>query len=557
MNANALKLESHWRILDEVSKRFKKRLPAGYWSNLTNQKQALGVLARQLRIQSWDAWYKVTVDDFHRHGLGSLLQMHKGSPSKVILAAFSEHPWDASRFATHAPQGYWHDLRNQRTFMEQLGKALSISSQDDWYSVAAEDFSAHGGKSVLLLYGGSPSKAVTSIFHEFEWDLNKFRTTLGFWNNFANHRRFLDKLAQKLNINHWEDWYSIQQHHFFENGGTTLLKKYGGSPFSLVSSVYPDFPWKRFRFGRVRGSYWTSELNVREFFDYVAAAQHICAPSEWKKIAAQLIKKLGGSGLFKHYGKLHNALRVAYPFAKSSAYQTKISRPQQQLLSILQTSFGGPFQVNYKHPELVHKQGNTKMEFDIWIEEFKMGIEYQGEHHYYQLWERCQDSSIRMFRDEEKIQACSEMGITLVQIPFWWDGSQKQLLSTIGAACPLFLEKYGQRDQLDLAAVLSPDLPHTERIYMSVALSQEWNGGIATNWFASEKCDGIRAIWDGTNLVTRQGQVLTAPEWFKRNLPSNSSLDGELWVSRNAFYRCLESTREYDWDGVTYEVFDS
>lgn len=60
-------------------------------------------------------------------------------------------------------------------------------------------------------------------------------------------------------------------------------------------------------------------------------------------------------------------------------------------------------------------------------------------------------------------------------------------------------------------------------------------------WWASEKWDGIRAIWDGEKFVSRgSGRGLPkvfsyVPDVFIRYLPKDYALDGELWVSRNNF----------------------
>ena len=52
-------------------------------------------------------------------------------------------------------------------------------------------------------------------------------------------------------------------------------------------------------------------------------------------------------------------------------------------------------------------------------------------------------------------------------------------------------------------------------------------------WLASEKLDGIRCIWTGEHLLTRQGKKFNfVPEWFMKFLPEGLPLDGELWCGR-------------------------
>ncbi|MCQ1059237.1 DNA ligase [Photobacterium sp. DNB23_23_1] len=82
------------------------------------------------------------------------------------------------------------------------------------------------------------------------------------------------------------------------------------------------------------------------------------------------------------------------------------------------------------------------------------------------------------------------------------------------------------------------------------------------HYFASEKLDGIRAIWTGTSLVTRQGNPIIAPLWFIDALPNNIWLEGELWVGHQQFQLVSSIVRdqqpnEKEWQKVKFMVFDS
>jgi DNA ligase-1 len=63
------------------------------------------------------------------------------------------------------------------------------------------------------------------------------------------------------------------------------------------------------------------------------------------------------------------------------------------------------------------------------------------------------------------------------------------------------------------------------------------------NWWASEKWDGIRALWDGEKIISRgsgvgKPKVYTyIPEWFKLTLPAGIALDGEIWIGRGLFQK--------------------
>jgi DNA ligase-1 len=82
----------------------------------------------------------------------------------------------------------------------------------------------------------------------------------------------------------------------------------------------------------------------------------------------------------------------------------------------------------------------------------------------------------------------------------------------------------------------------------------------AEDYLVSEKYDGIRAIWTGEALMTRQGNPIHAPEWFTDKLPT-VWLDGELWSKRNDFEFVMSTVRknipvDSEWRNIHYMIFD-
>ena len=80
-----------------------------------------------------------------------------------------------------------------------------------------------------------------------------------------------------------------------------------------------------------------------------------------------------------------------------------------------------------------------------------------------------------------------------------------------------------------------------------------------TGWLMSEKLDGMRAIWDGTTLKSRQGNAIAAPEWFLQALPP-FALDGELWTQRGDFEHIISIIRQQSpderWHKISYQIFE-
>lgn len=79
-------------------------------------------------------------------------------------------------------------------------------------------------------------------------------------------------------------------------------------------------------------------------------------------------------------------------------------------------------------------------------------------------------------------------------------------------------------------------------------------------YLVSEKLDGIRAIWTGSELLTRNGNPIHAPSWFTAALP-HFALDGELWSQQRNFeaiQSIVLSTEPNDigWQDIEYHIFD-
>ena len=80
-----------------------------------------------------------------------------------------------------------------------------------------------------------------------------------------------------------------------------------------------------------------------------------------------------------------------------------------------------------------------------------------------------------------------------------------------------------------------------------------------TNWVMSEKLDGIRAYWDGKQLLSRGGKIIHAPLWFTENYPP-FEIDGELWTKRDDFENISSIVRDKipskEWSQIKHYIFE-
>ena len=80
-----------------------------------------------------------------------------------------------------------------------------------------------------------------------------------------------------------------------------------------------------------------------------------------------------------------------------------------------------------------------------------------------------------------------------------------------------------------------------------------------SGWYMSEKLDGVRGHWTGSQMVTRNGVVVDIPDRIRDILPSDTKLDGELWAQNTPLHVIVKKIqlREEDWDDdIDFYAFD-
>ena len=80
-----------------------------------------------------------------------------------------------------------------------------------------------------------------------------------------------------------------------------------------------------------------------------------------------------------------------------------------------------------------------------------------------------------------------------------------------------------------------------------------------TDYWVSEKLDGVRARWNGHQLISRGGITFVAPDWFVEGFPI-IPLDGELWIARGKYQKTVSIIKKLKphagWQKIKFMVFD-
>lgn len=112
-----------------------------------------------------------------------------------------------------------------------------------------------------------------------------------------------------------------------------------------------------------------------------------------------------------------------------------------------------------------------------------------------------------------------------------------------------------------LLLVLGWSAAQTPTAPPALMLAGSFKAGIhLPDYWVSEKLDGVRGHWTGSQLLTRGGQTIAAPTWFTAGWPA-FAMDGELWAGRGRFSETVSTVRRETpddgaWRHIRFMVFD-
>lgn len=110
-------------------------------------------------------------------------------------------------------------------------------------------------------------------------------------------------------------------------------------------------------------------------------------------------------------------------------------------------------------------------------------------------------------------------------------------------------------------AFLCPVVARAEPAAPALMLAGKYHPGLDLGaYWVSEKYDGVRGYWDGTQLWSRGGERLNPPAWFTEGWPAEP-MDGELWAGRGGFEHASGTVRQQQpddaaWRQMRFMVFD-
>eukprot|EP01114_Cavostelium_apophysatum_P021704 TRINITY_DN7644_c0_g1_i1.p1 TRINITY_DN7644_c0_g1~~TRINITY_DN7644_c0_g1_i1.p1 ORF type:complete len:421 (-),score=51.35 TRINITY_DN7644_c0_g1_i1:63-1325(-) len=401
--------------------------------------------------------------------------------SVVKISPRNNHKW--KQFATLKRKGtepsyhrtslsYWDNRNHHREFFDHIFKSLGFTSFQDWYKLSAKDVTAKGGAGLLNhFYGGSLVKALKAVYPDHEWKIWNFKPVpTDFWNDKNNQKAFFDDLFRSLNYENWQDWYKIRGSDIAAHGGGGLLTHhYAGSPVKALTSVYPDHPWVIWKFQQVPRKFWTDQANQRTYFDLLAKQLNLKTWEDWYTVKASDIINSGGGAILAQYNRsLISALTNVYkeyPWNKDPKAWKQVDHfdPSSRTMKLFD-SVRKIFKEDEVKDILLHHQDaalvmptGEPLGMDIYVPSLKLAFDYHGEQRYFDS--SYSTSEEQRKKDEIKRQACRQAGVTLIEIPFWWDETLGSLAATIRSQIPRTAENMTSLVESTTAEPIPATLP--------------------------------------------------------------------------------------------------
>eukprot|EP01121_Diplochlamys_sp_Union-15-3_P013862 TRINITY_DN4362_c0_g1_i1.p1 TRINITY_DN4362_c0_g1~~TRINITY_DN4362_c0_g1_i1.p1 ORF type:complete len:431 (-),score=54.16 TRINITY_DN4362_c0_g1_i1:183-1475(-) len=381
-------------------------------------------LGHKLGLRRFQDWYNIKQSTILEYGGYTVMSYFEDSPAKALTSVYPEFPWLTWKFS-NVPRGYWKDKSNHRLFFDWLGEVLHYQNHDDWYNISQADIYRHGGRGLLAYYEESPAKALTMVYPDVPWLMWKFTSVpRGFWKDVSNQRKFFDWIRSHHSFSSLDDWYHKPKALVHTNGGGGLLETYyNDSLVNALLTIYPEHQWKPWRFGVTPKGTWEKRDNLINFMNELATKLGISSLDDWYRVSWDQLEKFGALPFVTSHGGLKGTLSYIYPNYPwdFTRFDIKHKKSAQKLLCNIVKEIFPTYTVieEYTHPSMYFQESGRSMQFDVYILELNIAIEYQGKQHYHDI-NIFGPTSTYKARDTYKKIYCSREGITLVQIPFWW-----------------------------------------------------------------------------------------------------------------------------------------
>ena len=399
---------------------------SGYWENKENIEKFLSQIKEKYKFNTPEDWNSITKKQIQSNGGGTLLNIHTMFDIKCMACPEGKLMFKNPKQVS----GYWENRENIDKFLSDIKYKYNLNAPEDWNSITRKDIQINGGRTLLSKYSIYEIKCMACPEGK-----PIFNNPSGYWEKQENIHKFLTEIKEKYNLNTPEDWNSITTKQIKSNGGGTLLSKY--SMFEIKCMACPEGKLMFKNPPQVSG-YWENKENIDKFLSDVKEKYNLNTPEDWQRISKHQLAAQGGWELFNSKNintnvkfEMENKTIKYIPLSTLISGSNYKRASQRWLFLQIQKLFPHEEIVeDYFHSEISRISG-FNVQFDIFMIERNIAIEYHGRHHYEDVPKAFSNLETYKHRDLEKQKLCEQHGIKLIIIPYWWDNKIDSLKETL------------------------------------------------------------------------------------------------------------------------------
>ena len=440
-----------------------------FFKSIFNQRLFMDYLYDKFKLNNLNDWFQITRKQIIKNKGKFLIKFYNNNYKELLLSIYPFYPWqfnhlnldlifynfnynlnnnlNINRKKSNKKNIFYHENRlkyhrigginlieKQRELIDSFYYFYHFQSFEEFYFITRKQIYDYAGATLINYhYENNLFKLLFTIYPNYPWEIDRFcrLNSKKYFEKIENQTKFLEKLFYHLKLNSLAGWLNITKKKFIKNGGEILIKNfYENNMQKMLFSIYKNYPWHFENFFIDKNEFFY--LKIREMKE----KYFIEEKRDWYRLPMRIDQI--------------NARRLLANFYPNEKWEKKLFfyRSKKTIQRILYSYlkkiyYSYLIYESYRPPYLkIYDEDSVGFEFDIFIPNLNLAIEYQGEQHYDDI-SNFGFGSIELYQNRDKMKESLAIfnGINLINIPFWWDKSLFSLQTTLNDYLLLLFRK--------------------------------------------------------------------------------------------------------------------
>ena len=225
---------------------------------LSDQLKIMENIFIKLKLTRKEDWIFIRRKKFEKNKAQNLLRIYEYDKKKLLISIYPNYHWPFNLFSSSISNEYFKLIKNQREFIELFLKKLKINNIKELLKWPRKKLLKFGVQQIILkYYENDTKKCFLTLFPEEKWEIKEKNILhIEEFQSINKQREFMDYLYQKkLKLNSFNEWEEISIQRLLYNGCKKLLGDYYlNDKLKLLSTIYPNYPWKLSEFSNTKES---------------------------------------------------------------------------------------------------------------------------------------------------------------------------------------------------------------------------------------------------------------------------------------------------------------